>query len=61
MKDVKSWIQSRTIWAILVALAPFLTVKLGFDINQTLADVLQIAGLIGAIIFRITATKKIEV
>ena len=60
MEDVKSWIQSRTVWAALVALAPFLTAKLGFDVNQTLQDVLTIAGLIGVIVFRILATRKIS-
>lgn len=60
MKDIKSWIQSRTIWAALVALSPVLTKVLGFDVDATLADVLIVAGAVGAVYFRITATSKLK-
>lgn len=60
MTDFKSWLQSKTIWSALVALAPLLADKLGFDVNATLADILQVAGIAGAIYFRITATTKIK-
>jgi hypothetical protein len=59
MKDVKSWLQSRTIWATLVTLTPFLTQMLGFDMNATLADILTIVGAGAAIYFRIKATTKL--
>jgi hypothetical protein len=59
MTDVKAWLQSRTIWAILVSVAPFLSKLLGFDIDATLTDILTIAGAGAAIYFRITATKQL--
>ena len=59
MKDVKSWLQSKTIWAVLVTLSPILTQVLGFDINATLTDILTIIGAVAAIYFRIKATKKL--
>ena len=59
MTDVKSWLQSKTIWSILVSVAPFLSRLLGFDVDATLADILTIAGAIGAIYFRISATQKL--
>jgi hypothetical protein len=60
MTDVKSWLQSRTIWAALVTLAPFLTQILGFDMDATLADILTVVGAVSAIYFRIIATKKLN-
>jgi hypothetical protein len=60
MTDIKSWIQSKTIWSVLVTVAPFLSKLVGFDIDATLADVLTIAGAVGAIYFRITASKKLS-
>ena len=59
MTDLKSWLQSRTIWMILVTLAPMLSKMLGFDLGATLDDVLSIVGAAGAIYFRITATKQL--
>jgi hypothetical protein len=59
MTDIKSWIQSKTIWAVLVTLAPFAGKLLGFDIDATLADILTIAGAAGAIYFRVTASTKL--
>ena len=59
MTDVKSWLQSRTIWATLITIAPILTQMLGFDINATLTDILTIIGAVAAIYFRIKATKKL--
>lgn len=59
MTDVKSWLQSKTIWSILVSIAPFLSRVLGFDVDATLADILTIAGAAGAIYFRISATQKL--
>ena len=60
MTDVKSWLQSRTIWATLISISPILTQMLGFDINATLADILTIVGAGAAIYFRILATKKLN-
>lgn len=60
MTDVKSWIQSKTIWSVLVTLAPFITRLAGFDVDATLADILTIAGAAGAIYFRVTASKKLS-
>ncbi len=60
MTDIKSWLESRTIWSALIALAPILTAKLGFDVNATLADVLTIGGIVSAVIFRIKAKKSIS-
>jgi hypothetical protein len=60
MMDIKSWLQSRTIWAALVALAPVATKLLGFDVSATLNDILTIAGIAGVIYFRIKATSKLQ-
>jgi hypothetical protein len=60
MKDVKSWLQSRTIWAVLVTLSPILTQVLGFNMDATLADILTVVGAGAAIYFRIVATKKLS-
>ena len=60
MTDVKSWLQSKTVWSILVMLAPLLTKMLGFDVDATLTDVLTIAGAVGAIYGRVTASKKLS-
>ena len=59
MTDVKSWLQSKTIWSVLVTLAPFASKLVGFDIDATLADILTIAGAAGAIYFRATASTKL--
>jgi len=58
--DIKSWLQSRTIWAALVALAPVATKLLGFDVSATMNDILTIAGIVGVIYFRIKATSKLQ-
>jgi hypothetical protein len=60
MVEVKSWIESRTIWSAVVALAPILTQLLGFDVDATLRDILTIVGLSGTIYFRIQARKRIQ-
>ena len=60
MTDVKSWLQSKTVWSILVMLAPLLTKMLGFDVDATLTDILTIAGAVGAIYGRVTASKKLS-
>jgi len=60
MTDVKSWIQSKTIWAALVVLAPIITKLVGFDVDAVLADILTIAGAGGAIYFRIVASTKLK-
>ena len=60
MTDVKSWIQSKTIWAALVVLAPIITKLVGFDVDAVLADILTIAGAAGAIYFRIVASTKLK-
>ena len=58
--DIKSWLQSRTIWSALVILAPLATKLLGFDVSATLNDILTIAGIAGVIYFRIKATAKLK-
>tara|TARA_R110000868_G_scaffold363356_1_gene625646 strand:- start:133 stop:315 length:183 start_codon:yes stop_codon:yes gene_type:complete len=60
MTDIKSWIQSKTIWSILVSVAPFLSKLIGFDIDATLADILTIAGAAAAIYFRATTSTKLK-
>lgn len=58
--DVKSWLQSRTIWSALIALAPIATKLLGFDVSATLNDILTIVGIAGVIYFRIKATASLK-
>ena len=60
MTDVKSWIQSKTIWSVLVTLAPIISRLAGFDVDATLADILTIAGAAGAIYFRVAASIKLK-
>lgn len=60
MTDVKSWIQSKTIWSVLVMLAPLASKMAGFDVDATLNDLLTIAGAAGAIYFRIKASEKLK-
>lgn len=60
MTDVKSWLESKTIWMVLVTISPFLSKMLGFDLGATMDDVLTIAGAIGAIYFRIKASDKLN-
>jgi hypothetical protein len=60
MTDVKSWIQSRTIWAILLVLAPIITKLVGIDIEATMADVLTLVGAAAAIYFRFTAKAALK-
>jgi hypothetical protein len=60
MTDIKSWLQSKTIWAVLVTLAPIISRLAGFDVDATLADILTIAGAGGAIYFRISASTKLK-
>lgn len=60
MTDVKSWIQSKTIWSVLLTIAPFLSRLLGFDLGATMEDILTIAGAAGAIYFRIAASEKLK-
>lgn len=61
MTDVKSWLQSKTIWMVLVSISPFLSKVLGFDFGATMDDVLTIAGAVGAIYFRVKASDKLTV
>lgn len=60
MTDIKSWIQSRTIWAILVSVAPTLTQLFGVDVDATLDDILTIAGAAAAIYFRFAAKSSLK-
>jgi hypothetical protein len=60
MEGVKSWIKSKTIWAILVGVAPVLTKILGFDVNATITDIMTIVTAVMAIYFRIKATDIIK-
>lgn len=60
MNDIKSWIQSKTIWAILVTVTPVLSRMIGFDIDATLTDILTIVGAGAAIYFRVKAKATLE-
>lgn len=60
MTDVKSWLQSKTIWSVLITLSPLLSRLFGFDLGATMDDVLTIAGAAAAIYFRITASEKLK-
>lgn len=60
MTDFKSWLQSTTIWSILIMLSPLISRMVGFDVDATLTDILTIAGAAGAIYGRITASKKLK-
>ena len=60
MTDLKSWLTSKTVWSVLVMLAPVLSKLVGFDIDATLTDILTIVGAIGAIYGRATATQKLS-
>lgn len=60
MTDVKSWLQSKTIWMILVSLTPTISKLFGFDFGATMDDVLTIAAAGAAIYFRVTASTKLK-
>ena len=45
---------------VLVTITPFLSKLLGFDLGATMDDILTIVGAIGAIYFRVTATKTVK-
>jgi hypothetical protein len=60
MTDIKSWLQSKTIWSVLVTLSPLISRLAGFDVDATLTDILTIAGACGAIYFRVTASTKLK-
>lgn len=60
MTDFKSWLQSKTLWSVLVMLAPLASKMAGFDVDATLTDILTIVGAIGAIYGRVTASKKLN-
>jgi uncharacterized membrane protein len=61
MENVKSWLESKTIWMALVVMAPVVSNYIGFDFGATLNDLVTIAGSIGVIYFRITAKKALKV
>lgn len=60
MTDVKSWVQSRTIWAILLVLAPMISKLIGIDMEAVMADVLTVIGAVAAIYFRFTAKATLK-
>lgn len=60
MNDFKSWLESKTIWAAIVMIAPVISRLIGFDVEATLQDLLTIAGSIAVIYFRFTATKALK-
>lgn len=60
MKDVKSWIKSKTIWGVIIALSPLFSDKLGFDIGATATDILELIGSAFAIYGRVTAKTEIK-
>ena len=59
MTDFKSWLQSKTLWSVLVMVAPLISKLAGFDVDATLTDILTVVGAAGAIYGRVTATKKL--
>jgi hypothetical protein len=60
MTDFKAWLQSKTLWSVLVMLAPLISRMAGFDVDATLTDILTVVGAVGAIYGRVTATKKLS-
>lgn len=60
MNNFKSWLESKTIWAAIVMIAPVISRLIGFDVEATLQDLLTIAGSVAVIYFRITATKALK-
>lgn len=60
MNDFKSWLESKTIWGIIVMLIPVISALLGFDFNTIIAALMEIGGGIFAIYSRFTATKKLQ-
>jgi hypothetical protein len=60
MNEFKNWFESKTLWMALVAIAPILSKYLGFDVGETLQDFITIVGIIGAMWFRISATKSLK-
>lgn len=60
MEQVKSWLESKTIWAAVVVLAPALSRMIGFDVEATIQDLITIAGAASVIYFRIKASKLIK-
>ena len=60
MNDFKSWLQSKTIWAAILIIAPVISRLVGFDVEATLQDLVTIAGTAAVIYFRITATKALK-
>ena len=60
MNDFKSWLESKTIWAAVVVLAPAITRLVGFDVEATIQDLITIAGAASVIYFRIKASKLIK-
>lgn len=60
MNDFKSWLQSKTIWAAILIIAPVISRLVGFDVEATLQDLVTIAGTAAVIYFRITATNKLK-
>jgi len=60
MNEVKSWLESKTIWAAVVVLAPAITRLVGFDVEATIQDIITIAGAASVIYFRVKASKLIK-
>ena len=60
MEQVKSWLESKTIWAAVVVLAPAITRLVGFDVEATIQDIITIAGAASVIYFRVKASKLIK-
>lgn len=60
MEQVKSWLTSRTVWALLVAMSPILATVVGFDVNATLSEIVTVVGIVAGIYFRITASAKLK-
>jgi len=60
MNEFKSWLQSKTIWMALVAIAPIVSKYIGFDVEATMNDLVTVVGCIGVIWFRITAKQVLK-
>lgn len=62
MTDVKTLLQSKTIWGIVIAVIAMLTKSSGYTIDEagTVNTIIEIIGLVLGLYGRITATKQIK-
>ena len=62
MTDVKTLLQSKTIWGIVIAILAMLAKNAGYTIDEagTVNTIVEIIGLILGLYGRITATKQLK-